>query len=105
MQEKSLTLATENFTASQLFDYKNQIEVKAVFIPLLKTTAAFRNLHFRQQASVGQNPQFSPSPAHMANNRISSRIDDAYAQQRDELKKKSYGQSPEREPTNKRGAS
>ena len=30
--------------ASYLFDYKNQVEVKAVFIPLLKTTHNLNNI-------------------------------------------------------------
>ena len=35
---------TEQMLANQLFEYKNQVEVKAVFIPLLKTTLPFNNL-------------------------------------------------------------
>ena len=35
---------TEQMLANQLFEYKNQVEVKAVFIPLLKTTLSFNNM-------------------------------------------------------------
>ena len=35
---------TEDMHACQLFEYKNQVEVKAVFVPLLRTTIALSNL-------------------------------------------------------------
>ena len=50
---------------SQLFEYKNQVEVKAVFIPLLKSTATFNSALLNRNTTVasqhnGGDP-YSPS--------------------------------------------
>ena len=95
IQEKPLTIATDSMIASQLFEYKNQVEVKAVFIPLLKTTAAFHAI-----MTGANNPAFSPVPTQLLNNRTSTKlVEDGYA--KDALKRASYGQSPERRDASK----
>ena len=42
--------------ASQLFEYKNQVEVKAVFVPLLKTMQSLQNFlgHSNQVSDNGK---------------------------------------------------
>ena len=44
VQEKALNLKTDKFIAGQLFDYKNQVEVKAIFVPFIKTTVSLQEL-------------------------------------------------------------
>ena len=44
IQEKKLSLNTDTMLCEQLFDYKNQVEVKAVFVPLNKMHMPLSNL-------------------------------------------------------------
>lgn len=70
VQEKQLSITTDAMLAEQLFGYKNQLEVKAVFIPVLRTTFAMKNLF--NKANVATTVQTHPT------NRYSSELKEGF---------------------------